>query len=504
MSSSFSRRRLLAGGTGLGASLLAPRIARAHDTVLGLVEPATPIPAMDAPLVEPEVRRPVSGMLSTTLRCGYAYRDVGGFRLYMRSYEGGSPGPTLRMKPGETLKIRLTNGLPPNPDPAPLSVNFPHHFNTTNVHFHGLHVSPGGLADNAMRSMQPGNTYDIEFTLPKDHPAGTYWYHPHVHGSLGIQAASGMFGALIVEGDFAGVPEIAAARERTLVLAEVMFDERGMIETFDRIFPQAATRFFSVNGQRRPTITMRPGEVQRWRLVGANHQNHMLLELEKHELNAIAWDGNQLGGVEKLKTLLMPPGQRADVLVQAGAPGTYEFRAIANDQGYPSPTGPVATLVVAGEPMPMKLPAALPTPPLKAIADGEITGKRTVTFSAIVPQTEAAANWQEFKYLIDSRQWDPMRRDQRVKLGAVEEWTVVNMHTDDHVFHIHTNPFQLMQVNGQPAPGLPWRDTVVVPRHGSIVMRTRFLDYTGVLMAHCHMATHEELGMMQTVEIYKN
>ncbi len=78
------------------------------------------------------------------------------------------------------------------------------------------------------------------------------------------------------------------------------------------------------------------------------------------------------------------------------------------------------------------------------------------------------------------------------------------MHVDDHVFHIHTNPFQVVQVNGLPAPNLPWRDTVVVPRHGSVVIRSRFPDYTGIFMLHCQMMNHEELGMMQTVEVYKD
>ena len=66
------------------------------------------------------------------------------------------------------------------------------------------------------------------------------------------------------------------------------------------------------------------------------------------------------------------------------------------------------------------------------------------------------------------------------------------------------NPFQVVQVNGQPPPNTLWRDTVVVPRHGSVVIRSRFFDYTGLFMLHCHMMNHEELGMMQTVEVYKD
>jgi FtsP/CotA-like multicopper oxidase with cupredoxin domain len=102
----------------------------------------------------------------------------------------------------------------------------------------------------------------------------------------------------------------------------------------------------------------------------------MLLELDKHRLNVIAYDGIQLGTVQEMKQLLIAPGQRADVLVQAGGPGTYELNAMPFDQGHPSPTGPLARVVVAREPLPMKLPAGLPKPPLETIQGrgGQDTG----------------------------------------------------------------------------------------------------------------------------------
>ena len=323
----FSRRLLVSGATGLGAFIWLPKLTQAQDhsahmsPTLGVV-PRKPAPAMDAPLVEPEVRRSANGVLQTSLRCAYAYRDVGGVRLYLRSYEGGSPGPTLRMKPGETLKIRLTNDFPPNRDVAPADISNPHQFNNTNFHFHGAHCSPSGIADNVMRSMVPGEAYDIEIALPKDHTKGSYWYHPHHHGSADIQMSSGMAGMIVVEGDFAEVPEIANAHERVMVLGQTVFDERGMVETFETLFPETATRFLTINGQRRPTITMRPGEVQRWRFLAAQYQDDMLLELEKHDLHAISYDGIQLGAMETMKTHLILPGQRTDMLVQAGAPAS--------------------------------------------------------------------------------------------------------------------------------------------------------------------------------------
>ncbi len=174
-----------------------------------------------------------------------------------------------------------------------------------------------------------------------------------------------MSGAIIVEGDFADVPEITAAKERVMLMSQVVFDAFGMIENFSTLFPRRRRASSRVNGQRRPTIEMRPGEVQRWRLVGSQYQDDMLFELEKHDLNVIAYDGIALRNMQSLKQLLFAPGQRADILVQAGAPGTYEFRALPYDQGHPSPVGPVARVVVSGEPMPMKLPARLPKPPLE-------------------------------------------------------------------------------------------------------------------------------------------
>ena len=515
----LTRRQLLDASVGIGAVLLTSGVVQAQghkhgakgisspmdmSPSLGMV-PGRPAPAMDQPLVEPEVRRSVDGVLSTSLRAAYAYRHIGGVKLYVRSYEGGSPGPTLRMKPGETLRIKLINDLPPNRDWLPADISRPHQFNNTNFHLHGSHVSPSGIADNVMRSMAPGHTYDIEIKLPEDHTKGTYWYHPHHHGSADIQLSSGMVGAVIIEGDFADVPQIASARERMLVLTQVVHDANGMIEDFETVFPETATRFLAINGQRRPKIEMRPGEVQRWRVLNAAYQDDMLLDLQKHDLHAIAYDGIQLGAMQSLKQLLIAPGQRADLLVQAGSAGSYALTAAPYDQGHPSPVGPLATLVVSGTLMDMKLPSQLPPAPLKSIKASEVTNRRTVTFSATAPEADAAGHWREFSFFVDGKTFDPNRVDHRVKLGAVEEWTIINTHVhDDHVFHIHTNPFQVVSVNGKVLDVPEWRDSVIVERKGGqVVFRSRFLDYTGVYMLHCHMMNHEEMGMMQTVEVFK-
>lgn len=152
----------------------------------------------------------------------------------------------------------------------------------------------------------------------------------------------------------------------------------------------------------------------------------------------------------------------------------------------------------------MRLPTALKPGPHAAIRDAEITNKRRLTLSLDQPEYPPAGNYQEFTYFICGVRFDPNRVDQRIPLGAVEEWLVVNEDAEnDHIFHVHTNPFQMVAVNGEKLAVQDWRDTVVVPRGGSITLRSRFLDFTGRFVLHCHMMNHEELGMMQVVEVYK-
>ncbi|MEV1062301.1 multicopper oxidase domain-containing protein [Streptomyces sp. NPDC050263] len=135
------------------------------------------------------------------------------------------PGPTLRVRAGDSLEITQVNALPPNTAGMHADVNVPHHFNTFNLHTHGMHGDPTGDADNVYRAFEPaaaggagsegGETaaYLSSVAVPADHPAGTFWYHPHQHGSTTTQLLSGMAGVVIVEGDVDQVPEIAAAKD---------------------------------------------------------------------------------------------------------------------------------------------------------------------------------------------------------------------------------------------------------------------------------------------------
>ncbi len=118
----------------------------------------------------------------------------------LRSYNGKLGGPLIDAFPGDTLNISLVNQLPPEPHsdmahPMDGAMTEPHGFNTTNLHFHGMHVSPSGNSDNVLLEISPGRHFHYEVKIPHDHPAGTYWYHAHKHGSSALQLGSGLAGS---------------------------------------------------------------------------------------------------------------------------------------------------------------------------------------------------------------------------------------------------------------------------------------------------------------------
>jgi L-ascorbate oxidase len=124
-------------------------------------------------------------------------------RVELRSFRGSGArdgdfvAPTIRIAPGQTLTVDLDNKLEPCTNEQ---VEGHLCFNDTNLHTHGLWVSPSANSDNVLISIPPGEQFRYQYRISEDHPAGTFWYHPHRHGSGFVQVGSGMAGALIVTG----------------------------------------------------------------------------------------------------------------------------------------------------------------------------------------------------------------------------------------------------------------------------------------------------------------
>lgn len=290
----------------------------------------------DVALLRPAELRSVGGELATQFAIGYGANRIAGDPVWLRGYNSGLAGPVLRLRPGDTLRVDMLNRLPKTPcnrprlgshghhgsstDPeCPKPLNDPHGFNTTNLHTHGLWVSPIGNSDNVLLSLYPGDEFQNEVKIPLDHPPGTHWYHAHHHGSVALQVSSGLVGMLIVEGGLDEVPEIAQAREEILVFQQVSYsahdcigeDEKdvrppeqqkldaGCIETYENFGPgiwphvkkapppdgrtagadESQLRHTTINGQVQPTIFARPGEVVRFRAVHAGVRETVTLSI---------------------------------------------------------------------------------------------------------------------------------------------------------------------------------------------------------------------------------
>jgi FtsP/CotA-like multicopper oxidase with cupredoxin domain/peroxiredoxin len=453
----------------------------------------------------------LNGPLQTTLVVDYANNRIGDTPVRLRSYSGSLVGPTLRIRPGNRLSIRLINDLPDEPPGAHADINKPHGFFTTNLHTHGLHVSPEDNSDNVLLEVPPRGRQDYRFDIGAGHLPGTYWYHPHKHGSVGIQVSSGMAGALIVEGGLDDVPEIQAARERIFVFQQIPFTKAGTFEgrNFDEIdnWPSRPDLHTTINGLLQPVIEMAPGEVERWRFIHAGVAIRLDVEFDPiHGSPAlgfyeIAADGIALGRKVTKPRIDLSPGYRSDVLVKLpDKPGEYEYLLIDRAQSASrslrdksKPEDALARVVIRGPAKPMQLPgddtlSKLPKYPNIPPSQK----KRTLEFDG------AGAVWK-----IDGKQFNPNQYDQCPVVGTSEEWTLVSK-SQKHPFHIHVNPFQVISIGTETLKPPLWKDTILLEPGKNILLRIRFDDLPGKTVLHCHKLDHEDQGMMQLIQILPN
>ena len=200
----------------------------------------------------------------------------------------------------------------------------------TNLHVHGLHVSPQANSDNVFVEVMPGASFDYGYRLPPDHPPGVYWYHPHHHGLVAGQIFAGLFGAIIVE-----EPEaIPVNIERVLIVSDTTLDSAGNIAAVSPMERMAGREgeLLLLNGQGRPLLTARPGERERWRIINACVARYLRLRLDGQQLELIGMDSGRPAEPEPVDELLLAPGNRADLLVTAAA-GESVLQALPYDRG---------------------------------------------------------------------------------------------------------------------------------------------------------------------------
>lgn len=443
--------------------------------------------------------RSVNGVLRAQLNATQGTAMVNGVGTGgMATFNAQFPGPTLIVKPGDRMLIRLIN----NTDLV------------TNLHFHGMHVSPKGRQDNVFIEVKPGGTQAYDVRIPKDHPSGLFWYHPHWHPNAGPAVWAGLAGLLIVEGGAAEAPGIRDLTHRTLGIREGGLGPDGTWADYTTLTPE--TDEFYVNGELLPTVRMRPGETQFWQVGNIGVSAYFRLSVPDHEFTVVEEDGAMVWRTWQTESVLMPPGKRYGVLVTAPRqPGTVNLTTLGYDQGNDQwPERDLARIVVAGEPMPsFTAPATLQDAP--TWIDDPIANRRVLTLSQNVVEG------QPLFYINDTLFDEFTLQDiPQVRLNTTEEWVIRNAsslqggapHNEDHPFHIHVNDFVVVErgdwdpvtnatSNARQIIPRSTADTVNVPWNEYVRFRTHFSDFTGRSVYHCHLLYHEDHGMMGAFDI---
>lgn len=282
-----------------------------------------------------------------------AYYGNHGASIDPATQKGGLPGPTLVLEAGDAFSIHLTNSLAPggnvapaetcacnggsftdppiaeNPNPTVVceanacAAGEPHMMdaNATNLHVHGLHVNPGFVADagaqetedNIFVSLMPVGannekaTHDYKYaSFASTHPSGLFWYHPHNHETSAPQVTKGLAGAIVVKGKIDALleAEVPCMNDRVMVMQPVRPDPDANATSYDPIW--------AVNGVDMPTLTIRHGEVQRWRVLNASSANVLYLALAKD------LDGGDPMGSKSLGTCSLTAGKADPALALQG------------------------------------------------------------------------------------------------------------------------------------------------------------------------------------------
>ncbi len=441
-------------------------------------------PKAGLPLRDPRQLYARDGVLKVDLTAARGRIQVSGSSVVAQPFNGQFVGPTLHVRPGDTIEATIHNGTKAQ----------------TNIHYHGLHVSPTGLSDNVFRTFEPGRTVRSVVRLPADHDTGTFWYHVHFHGLSEGQLMGGLSGLIVVDGLERLLPEpLQGVTQRQLAIRNLELARPDTVATLGRDVSPGKRSPKLVNGLLRPTLSLRSGETQLWRLANIGPDVFYDVSLEGHALTVIAEDGSPVWTVRSHRRLLLPPGKRFDVLVQGSAkPGAYRLLAHRYDGFAPQPTTSLARVTVTGPAVatpPLELPRTLPTGTAR-LDDASIARRRRFVFSFGTGRT--------FRALINGKQFDPHAMPVAARLGTVEEWTLENTTDEDHPFHIHVNDFQVMSVNGKPYAADGLQDVVTVDKlGGKVVIRNSFDDYSGHFVFHCHILGHEDAGMMKTIEVLR-
>jgi FtsP/CotA-like multicopper oxidase with cupredoxin domain len=545
-------------GVVLAACILACCLppAQSTPTPVAVDDPASgqcSRPAPGASIAESAELRSRDGELHVTLTISSA-SDANRHTRYCYLDPEGHQAPTLRVRPGDTLYLKLLNRISATAVPAsgPASgdpcTGGAMSAAATNLHFHGLSLPPVCHQDETLRTLvQPGGLpFEYRLSIAATQPPGLYWYHPHVHGFSEQHLLGGASGAIVVEGIERLVPEASNLPERVLVVRDEWMPDTPATIGSPRPSKQLSINYVPVRypGYVPARLEMRPGARELWRVLNASADTYLYLYVEferkRQRLGLVALDGVPLAlgrsaspaRVRETTLVFMPPGARAEFIVRApdlaasgrlmtgyvnrGADDAPVVRpgALPSQPPDQDPTRPLAAVVVsaAAAPVPSSsTPAGVGAGvPHAARGPARAVRARTLYFS----EAQAPNGGTDYFITEEGRtpaRFDPSREhaDITVRQGDVEDWKIENRSREVHTFHVHQLHFLVVERSLQPVTEPDLLDTVDVPAwrgfgpYPSVTLRMDFHDprIVGLFPYHCHIAQHLDGGMMGTVRV---
>lgn len=433
-----------------------------------------------------------AGIVEVDLEPRMAPVYVKGIKANLFTYNGSYPGPTIRVRKGDTLKLNFKNSLPETMEKNILGFVK----NVSNIHTHGWHVSPKEPSDAAHLHIMPGMGYNYEYYLSKQEAGTLNFYHPHIHGLTAEQLWGGLAGCLVTEDE---TDVLGGFETHILGLKDITLSGSSpapYTSTMEYMHGKEGDTIM-VNGQVNPVMYIRPGQVQRWRIVNLSNARFYKLSLENHQFHLVGTDGGLLDKPYPLSEIVLSTGERIDVLVKAtGKSGTFRLRSLPYERtgmcGSSGQTITLMTMVYSGGRAGDTIPSSIN--PNAARLNMDTTNLPKKTFVLSMKRGRGLINGHDFDidpYTIMS------------DLDTHEVWEIVNQSGMDHNFHQHVNSSQILSINGGD-PGyaslyssIPaWKDTVLIPKMGSVKMLMPVMDYDGMTMFHCHIVEHEDIGMM--------
>lgn len=387
------------------------------------------------------------------------------------------PGPIIKAKRGDTVVVKLKNGLS----------------EPTMIHWHGIKL-PAAMdgTDIAQKPVEPGEEFEYRFNVDD---AGSFWYHSH-HNET-VQMERGMYGAIVVEDENDPVVD----EEKLFLIDDMKLSADFEFTNPSWALPRLIERHdgrqgdtLLINGKVDSVINMHAGQIERGRFINASSARYFKLHLGGKEFKILGTDGGLIEKPVSVTEALITPGERLDILVGAFKEGErFPIDALSYNRSTflrPKKQTFATVEVLAAKPSIAVIGETLRV--IEPLAPQDAPVNRKIKFS-VGPSLKNGLN-----FLVNN---DMHVNDKPVKVGELQVWEINNVSLMDHPFHLHGFFFQVLEINGKAPEYRAWKDTVNLTPRTKVKIAWMPDNRPGKWMYHCHIIEHHAAGMMANFDV---